>query len=383
MAGVAEHEALNELKAQIVRRGWKFKDLAGRLGITNRHLSEVLNGRARLTQRLGQQIHEVTAIPMSDIPLESTMKILVCDPIADDGVEIFRKAGVDVDVKTGMSKDELKKAVERLRRARGPQRDEGHRGVLEATSHLQVVGRAGVGVDNIDLAAATEKGVVVVNAPTGNIISAAEHAIALMLSLARHIPEANVSLRSGKWERSKLLGIEVRGEDARASSGSGRWARRSRGGRAAWRCGCIAHDPFVPEERARVLGVDLVSMDRAAEGVRLHHSPHDAHRRHEEPDWRRGDRADEADGARHQHGARRDRRRGGAREGAEGQLDRAARRSTSSRRSRSPSTRCSSSITSSSRRTSAPRRPRRRSAWRWTWRTRSSRCSTASRRATP
>ncbi len=86
MANPTEHDALNELKAEIIRRAWKFKTLASRIGVTNRHLSEVLNGRARLTQRLGGQIHEATDIPMSAIPLESTMKVLVCDSIAEDGV---------------------------------------------------------------------------------------------------------------------------------------------------------------------------------------------------------------------------------------------------------------------------------------------------------
>jgi D-3-phosphoglycerate dehydrogenase / 2-oxoglutarate reductase len=260
MAGVAEHEKLNALKAEIVRRGWKFKDLAGRLGITNRHLSEVLNGRARLTQRLAQQIHEVTTIPMADIPLESTMKILVCDPIADDGVEIFRKAGAQVDVKTGLSKDDLKKAVNGYDALVVRSETKITADVLEASSHLQVVGRAGVGVDNIDVAAATVKGVVVVNAPTGNISSAAEHAVALMLSLARRIPEANVSLKSGKWERGRFLGLEVR-DKTLGIIGLGQVgsevARRARG----LEMNVVAFDPFVPEERARMLGVELATMD--------------------------------------------------------------------------------------------------------------------------
>jgi len=133
--------------------------------------------------------------------------------------------------------------------------------ILAAASRLKVVGRAGVGVDNIDLDAATERGVVVVNAPTGNTISAAEHAIALMLSLSRHIPAANASLRSGQWERSRFLGLEVRGKTL-GIIGLGQVgsevARRARG----LEMRIIAHDPFVPEERARVLGVDVVSMEQ-------------------------------------------------------------------------------------------------------------------------
>lgn len=260
MASTTEHDALNELKAEIVRRGWKFKELADRLGVTNRHLSEVLNGRARLTQRLGNQIHEVTGIPMSKVPLESTMKILVCDPIAEDGIAIFKAAGADVEVKTGMKPDELKKAVNGFDALVVRSETKITREILDATTHLQVVGRAGVGVDNIDVAAATEKGVVVVNAPTGNTTSAAEHAIALMMSMARRIPQANASLKSGKWERSKLTGIEVR-DKTLGIVGLGQVgsevARRARG----LEMRVIAFDPFVPEERARMLGADLVTMD--------------------------------------------------------------------------------------------------------------------------
>ncbi|MCI0886124.1 MAG: phosphoglycerate dehydrogenase, partial [Chloroflexi bacterium] len=116
------------------------------------------------------------------------MKVLVCDSIAEDGVEILRKGGADVDVKTGMSPEELKKTVSGYDALIVRSQTKITADVIEAAAHLQVVGRAGVGVDNIAVDAATEKGVVVVNAPTGNTTSAAEHAIALMFSLSRHIP---------------------------------------------------------------------------------------------------------------------------------------------------------------------------------------------------
>jgi D-3-phosphoglycerate dehydrogenase len=255
-----DQDALNELKAEVVRRGWKFKDLAERLGVTSRHLSDVLNGRAKLTQRLGNQIHEITQIPQSHIPTESTMKILVCDPIAEDGVDILQKAGMQVDIKTGLKPEELKKAVNGYDALVVRSESKITREILEAASHLQVVGRAGVGVDNIDVAAATEKGVVVVNAPTGNTTSAAEHAIALMMALARRIPAADASLKSGKWERGKFLGMEVRNKTL-GIIGLGQVgsevARRARG----LEMRVVAFDPFVPEDRARVLGVDIVQMD--------------------------------------------------------------------------------------------------------------------------
>jgi D-3-phosphoglycerate dehydrogenase len=249
----------NNLKAEIVRRGWKFKDLAGRLGITNRHLSEVLSGRARLTHRLALQIHEVTEIDLKDIPYEAPTRILVSDPIAEDGIAALGGQGAEVEVKTGLTPEQLKSLIADYDALVVRSETKVKPDILAAAERLKVVGRAGVGVDNIDLDAATEKGVVVVNAPTGNIISAAEHAVALMLALARHIPEANASLRSGKWERSKFMGLEVRGKTL-GIIGLGQVgsevARRARG----LEMRVLAYDPFVPEERARVIGVDLVTM---------------------------------------------------------------------------------------------------------------------------
>ena len=250
----------NNLKAEIVRRGWKFNALAERLGITNRHLSEVLSGRARLTHRLAIQIHETTEIPMRDIPYEAVTRILVSDPIAADGVTALKRGGAEVDVKTGLPPEELKAIIGDYQALVVRSETKVTKEVLGAAKNLQVVGRAGVGIDNIDVDAATEHGVVVVNAPTGNTISAAEHAVALMLSLSRHIPAANASLKSGKWERAKFMGLEVRGKTL-GIVGLGQVgsevARRARG----LEMRVIAFDPFVPEERARVLGVDLVSMD--------------------------------------------------------------------------------------------------------------------------
>jgi D-3-phosphoglycerate dehydrogenase / 2-oxoglutarate reductase len=191
---------------------------------------------------------------------KTAFRILVCDPIAEDGVEALRRSGADVDVRTGLSPEELRKSVDGYDALVVRSETKVTKDIFAAAGKLQVVGRAGIGVDNIDLDAATEKGVVVVNAPTGNVISAAEHAIALMLSLSRHIPEANASLRSGKWERGRFQGIEVRGKTL-GVIGLGQVgsevARRAKG----LEMRVLAHDPFVPEERARVLGVDVVSLD--------------------------------------------------------------------------------------------------------------------------
>src|SRR5438093_6236137 len=192
---------------------------------------------------------------------KTAFRILVCDPIAEDGIEALKHSGADVDVRTGLSPDELRKSVGGYDALVVRSETKVTKEIIAAAGSLQVVGRAGIGVDNIDLEAATEKGTVVVNAPTGNVISAAEHAIALMLSLSRHIPEANASLRSGKWERGRFQGTEVRGKTL-GIVGLGQVgsevARRAKG----LEMRVLAHDPFVPEERARVLGVDDVPLEK-------------------------------------------------------------------------------------------------------------------------
>src|SRR2546425_10881810 len=183
---------------------------------------------------------------------KTAFRILVCDPIAEDGVEALKHSGADVDVRTGLSPEELRKSVDGYDALVVRSETKVTREIIEASSTLQVVGRAGIGVDNIDLDAATEKGVVVVNAPTGNVISAAEHAIALMLSLSRHIPEANASLRSGKWERGRFQGTEVRGKTLGIVGLGQVGSEVARRGKGLGRRG-LAPDPVVAEGRARGL----------------------------------------------------------------------------------------------------------------------------------
>ncbi len=190
-----------------------------------------------------------------------TTRILVCDPIAEDGVAVLKQFGAQVDVRTGLPPDELLAAVDGYEAIMVRSQTRLTREVIEAAGSLKVIGRAGIGVDNIDLEAATEKGVVVVNAPTGNVISAAEHAIALMMALARNIPDANASLKGGKWDRKRFRGLEVRGKTL-GIVGLGQVgsevARRARG----LEMRVLSHDPFVAEERARTLGVELVPLEK-------------------------------------------------------------------------------------------------------------------------
>lgn len=184
-------------------------------------------------------------------------KILIADPIAQDGIDILQREG-DVDVKTGLKPDELIAIIGDYAALVVRSETKVTAEVFAAGKQLQAVGRAGVGVDNIDLTAATERGVIVVNAPLGNTISAAEHAVGLMLSLARHIPDANESLKHGEWKRSKFVGVEVRGKTL-GVVGLGQVgsevARRAKG----LDMEVVAFDPFVSPDRAAMLGVELAA----------------------------------------------------------------------------------------------------------------------------
>jgi D-3-phosphoglycerate dehydrogenase / 2-oxoglutarate reductase len=199
-------------------------------------------------------------------------RILIADPIARDGIDLLSQEA-DVDVKTGMAPDELISVIPDYDALVVRSETRVTADVFAAGKALRAVGRAGVGVDNIDLTAATERGVIVVNAPLGNTISAAEHAIGLMLALARHIPEANASLKSGEWKRSKFIGVELRGKTL-GVIGLGQVgsevARRGKGLDMT----VVANDPFVSPERAAVLGVELApTLDdvlRRADFLSLH-----------------------------------------------------------------------------------------------------------------
>jgi D-3-phosphoglycerate dehydrogenase len=139
-------------------------------------------------------------------------KVLISDNLSPRAVEIFRERGVEVDIRTGLKPDELKAIIGEydglaIRSATKVTRD-----VLEAARRLRVIGRAGIGVDNVDIPAATQHGVVVMNTPFGNSITTAEHAIAMMFALARDIPQANASTHAGKWEKNRFMGVELTGK---------------------------------------------------------------------------------------------------------------------------------------------------------------------------
>jgi D-3-phosphoglycerate dehydrogenase len=197
--------------------------------------------------------------------------VLVADPLAQEGIDLL-KGCANVDVKTKLKPEEIKAIIGNYEALVVRSQTRVTADIIEAGNKLIVIGRAGVGVDNIDTAAATRHGIIVVNAPTGNTISAAEHAVALMLALARNIPQANSSLKSGEWKRSDFMGTEVRGKTlgvvGLGNVGS-EVARRAQG----MEMKIIGYDPFVTAERAKSMGVEMKTLEeiwKEADFITLH-----------------------------------------------------------------------------------------------------------------
>jgi D-3-phosphoglycerate dehydrogenase / 2-oxoglutarate reductase len=183
------------------------------------------------------------------------MKVLVAEQIAASGIELLKNK-FDVDVRTDLTPEELVAEIPAYDALIVRSATRATREVIEAGKNLKIIGRAGVGVDNVDVDAATERGIIVCNAPTSNIISAAEQTLALMLAVARKTPQANTSMHQGKWERSKFTGAELY-EKTLAVVGLGRIgslvAERARG----FGMKLIGFDPYTSEERAAKMGVTL------------------------------------------------------------------------------------------------------------------------------
>jgi D-3-phosphoglycerate dehydrogenase len=207
---------------------------------------------------------------------EEAMKILITDRIAAEGIDLLRQElpEAQIDERPGLKPDILKAIIGEYDALIVRSETQVTREVLAAAPHLKIVGRAGVGVDNIDIEAATRQGIMVVNSPTGNIIAAAEHTIAMLMALARQIPAANSSIKAGKWEKSRFLGVEVRNK-VLGVIGLGKVgtevARRALG----LEMQVIAFDPYVAPEHARKLGVSMLSLEdvlKKADFVTLHTS---------------------------------------------------------------------------------------------------------------
>ncbi|MBU0731054.1 MAG: phosphoglycerate dehydrogenase [Proteobacteria bacterium] len=188
------------------------------------------------------------------------MKVLISDNLAPVGAEILRKAGLEVDIITGLAPEELKKIIGAydglvIRSATKVTEE-----IIEAADNLKIVGRAGIGLDNVNIPAASKRGIVVMNAPDGNATTAAEHAIAMMVSLSRKIPQATASMKEGKWEKKKFSGRELTGKTV-GIVGIGRigsiFANRAQG----LHMKVIAFDPHMPKDLVDKLGVELVSLE--------------------------------------------------------------------------------------------------------------------------
>lgn len=187
-------------------------------------------------------------------------RILVTESIAEKGLEQLRKAGHTVDVQEGLSPTELLSAIKGAEALVIRSATKVTAELLAAADVLSVVGRAGIGLDNVDVPAATARGVMVVNAPQSNVISAAEQAMALLLSSARNTPQAHAALKTGKWERSKWEGVELHGKTI-GIVGLGRIGALVATRCAAFGMRIISFDPFITAERAAELGAELVSLE--------------------------------------------------------------------------------------------------------------------------
>ncbi|MBR8831779.1 MAG: D-3-phosphoglycerate dehydrogenase [Chroococcopsis gigantea SAG 12.99] len=186
-------------------------------------------------------------------------KVLVSDPIDQVGIDILSQVA-GVDVKTGLSAQELVQIIPDYDALMLRSGTKVTKEIIEAGTKLQIIGRAGVGVDNIDVGAATRQGIIVVNSPEGNTIAAAEHALAMMLALSRHLPEANQSVKENKWERNRFMGSEVY-KKTLGVVGLGKIGSHVASVAKSLGMKLLAYDPFISTERAEQLGCTLVDLD--------------------------------------------------------------------------------------------------------------------------
>ncbi|MEE3094882.1 MAG: hydroxyacid dehydrogenase, partial [Pseudomonadota bacterium] len=187
-------------------------------------------------------------------------KVLISDKLSPRAADIFRERGVDVDFRPGLRDEELRQAIRdadglAIRSATTVTAE-----LLDAAKNLKVVGRAGIGVDNVDIDAATQRGVVVMNTPFGNSVTTAEHAIAMMMSLARKLPLANASTHAGKWEKSAFMGMEVAGKTL-GLIGCGNIGSIVADRAHGLKMRVVVFDPFLSAERAADLSIEKVEFE--------------------------------------------------------------------------------------------------------------------------
>ena len=189
-----------------------------------------------------------------------TVKVVISDAMDPRAAAIFGERGIEVDEITGQSPDELKAIIGGYDGLAIRSSTKVTKVLLDAATNLTVVGRAGIGVDNVDIPAATARGVVVMNTPFGNSITTAEHAIALMFALARQLPEADASTQAGKWEKNRFMGVEVTGKTL-GLIGAGNIGSIVAARAIGLKMKVVAYDPFLTPERALELGVEKADLD--------------------------------------------------------------------------------------------------------------------------
>jgi D-3-phosphoglycerate dehydrogenase len=198
-------------------------------------------------------------------------KVLVSDSIDAAGLDILSQVA-QVDVKTGLPLEELVRIIPEYDALMIRSGTQVTKEIIEAANQLKIIGRAGVGVDNVDVPAATRKGIVVVNSPEGNTIAAAEHAIAMMLAISRYIPDADQSVKNSKWERNRFMGVEVY-KKTLGIVGLGKIGSHVAAAAKAMGMKLLAYDPFISSERAEQIGCRLVELDllmRESDYITLH-----------------------------------------------------------------------------------------------------------------
>src|SRR5688500_6570969 len=189
------------------------------------------------------------------------MRILVCDGLEKTGVDILQAAeGLSVDERPNIKADEIAEIIGDYDGLIVRSKTQVTAELIERAANLRVVGRAGTGVDNIDVAAATRRGIVVMNAAAGNTVTTAEHTMAMLMSLARQIPQAVVSTRSGKWEKNRFVGVELRGKML-GIIGVGRIGSTVAERARAFGMNIVAHDPYFSPDVARELGIEMTTLD--------------------------------------------------------------------------------------------------------------------------
>ena len=199
-------------------------------------------------------------------------KVLIADKLSPQAIDVFKQKGVETDVKTGLAPEEIIKIIDQYDGLAVRSATKATAALIKAGTKLKVIGRAGIGVDNVDIPAATASGVVVMNTPFGNSVTTAEHAISLMMALARQIPEANDSTHAGKWEKNKFMGVEISGKTL-GLIGAGNIGSIVADRAQGLKMKVVAYDPYLSAERAEQLNIEKVELDelfKRADFITLH-----------------------------------------------------------------------------------------------------------------